>query len=108
MRLRPRWGMSTNPGSNQPMGGFAPRALLEDGGAQLVGKAICEGCGAPINGNACYACASVPAHYDYGAYEPMLVADAWGLSLRLGYSLKYICRRGNKEGGDLLEDLRKA
>lgn len=88
--------MSTNPGSAQPMGGFAPRAMLEeqDGWPPVTSEPP------PMP--------SVPPHYDYGAYEPMLVADAWGLTLRLGYALKYICRRGNKPGGDLLEDLRKA
>jgi len=49
-----------------------------------------------------------PAHYG-GAdnpYEAIKVIEAWGLGFRLGNTVKYISRAGNK--GDVIEDLKKA
>ena len=42
------------------------------------------------------------------AYEPRKVIKAWGLDWNLGTALKYIERRGNKQGETTLKDLKKA
>lgn len=49
-----------------------------------------------------------PDYYANLAVQPLEVADAWDLSVRLAYAVKYICRRGNKPGGNTIEDLKKA
>lgn len=49
-----------------------------------------------------------PDYYTNLSLQPLEVADAWDLSTRLAYAVKYICRRGNKPGGDVLKDLKKA
>ena len=41
-------------------------------------------------------------------YEPRKVIKAWGLDWNLGTALKYIERRGNKQGETTLKDLKKA
>lgn len=42
------------------------------------------------------------------SYEPRKVIKAWGLDWNLGTALKYIERRGNKQGETTLKDLKKA
>lgn len=42
------------------------------------------------------------------AYEPRKVIKAWGLDWNLGTALKYIERRGHKQGETTLKDLKKA
>lgn len=47
-----------------------------------------------------------PAHYAFGAIQPIEAIEAWGLGFHLGNCVKYIARAGRKN--NLLEDLRKA
>ena len=50
-----------------------------------------------------------PGYYNPdSAYEPRKVIKAWGLDWNLGTALKYIERRGNKQGETTLKDLKKA
>lgn len=50
-----------------------------------------------------------PSYYSPdSAYEPRKVIKAWGLDWNLGTALKYIERRGNKQGETTLKDLKKA
>lgn len=49
-----------------------------------------------------------PDYYEKLSLQPLEVADAWDLSVRLAYAVKYICRRGCKPGGDIIDDLKKA
>ena len=42
------------------------------------------------------------------SYEPRKVIKAWGLDWNLGTALKYIERRGRKQGETTLKDLKKA
>ena len=50
-----------------------------------------------------------PSYYNPdSAYEPRKVIKAWGLDWNLGTALKYIERRGNKQGETTLKDLKKA
>lgn len=50
-----------------------------------------------------------PGYYNTdSAYEPRKVIKAWGLDWNLGTALKYIERRGNKQGETTLKDLKKA
>ena len=50
-----------------------------------------------------------PGYYNPdSAYEPRNVIKAWGLDWNLGTALKYIERRGNKQGETTLKDLKKA
>lgn len=49
-----------------------------------------------------------PGYYNPdSAYEPRKVIKAWGLDWNLGTALKYIERRGNKQGETTLKDLKK-
>lgn len=47
-----------------------------------------------------------PPHYGEGAYQTIMVIEAWGLNYRLGNAVKYISRADRK--GKQLEDLKKA
>lgn len=50
-----------------------------------------------------------PDYYNpNSAYEPRKVIKAWGLDWNLGTALKYIERRGHKQGETTLKDLKKA
>lgn len=53
-----------------------------------------------------------PQHYARNKIEPVHVTEDWGLDYFLGTALKYICRRGNKNGEYArerhLQDLKKA
>ena len=50
-----------------------------------------------------------PEYYNTDTpYEPRTVIKAWGLDWNLGTALKYIERRGNKQGETTLKDLKKA
>lgn len=50
-----------------------------------------------------------PSYYNTDdPYEPLKVIDAWGVTVRVGFALKHIARRGKKAGNTLLEDLIKA
>lgn len=50
-----------------------------------------------------------PSYYNPdSAYEPRKVIKAWGLDWNLGTALKYIERRGHKQGETTLKDLKKA
>ena len=50
-----------------------------------------------------------PEYYNTDTpYEPRKVIKAWGLDWNLGTALKYIERRGNKQGETTLKDLKKA
>jgi hypothetical protein len=50
-----------------------------------------------------------PGYYNPDStYEPRKVIKAWGLDWNLGTALKYIERRGNKQGETTLKDLKKA
>lgn len=50
-----------------------------------------------------------PDYYNPNSdYEPRKVIKAWGLDWNLGTALKYIERRGHKQGETTLKDLKKA
>lgn len=50
-----------------------------------------------------------PSYYNQDStYEPRNVIKAWGLDWNLGTALKYIERRGHKQGETMLKDLKKA
>lgn len=49
-----------------------------------------------------------PPHYTHGKYECIDVIEDWRLGFCLGNAIKYICRCGKKDGGDMVQDLKKA
>lgn len=50
-----------------------------------------------------------PDHYREGVrFDPIAVAQEWGLSFCLGSALKYMKRCGKKPGADPVEDIDKA
>ena len=51
-----------------------------------------------------------PAHYggEDNPYEAIKVIEAWELGFRLGNTVKYVSRAGEKDPATRLQDLRKA